>query len=196
MSSKKWIIIGLSGATCGGKSSLAKQITNEFKNSVVICQDNYFLPTDDPRHTKIPELNHNNWEILTSMDMEKMWLDIQKILESTPKGQAPKETNGKAVLIIDGFIIFKCKTITNLCDLKYFLTLTKETCWERRKSRAYDPPDVPGYFEKVVWPEYLKYETELKKDKDLCKTIVFIDGSKSKEEIFEMVSTKIKECLS
>lgn len=196
MSSRRWLIVGISGSTCSGKTLLASRLNAEFKNSIIICQDDYFLPKDDQRHVLIPELNHPNYELMTSLDMEQMRLDVQTTLQSPPKAESLKETNGRPILIIEGFVIFKCKTISSLCDLKYFLTLPRETCRERREIRLYDPPDVPGYFDKAVWPEYVEYETEVKKDKDLCKTIVFIDGSESKEEIYQKVSTEIKKRLA
>ncbi|XP_076656350.1 nicotinamide riboside kinase [Halictus rubicundus] len=195
MSSKKWIVLGISGATCSGKTSLINRLHKELKNSVLVCQDNYFLPVDDPRHTYIPELNHMNWELITSLDMDKMRSDVLKLITSPEKSKSTN-TNEKRILILDGFLLFACKVISNLCDKKYFLTLTKDQCWERRKDRCYDPPDVPGYFEKVVWPEYAKHTNELMKDKDLYKTITFIDGSKSKEEIFQTVLADIKKLLS
>ncbi|XP_076620746.1 nicotinamide riboside kinase [Colletes latitarsis] len=195
MSSKKWIIIGISGATCSGKTYLTNQLHKELKNSVIIQQDNYFLPIDDPRHTKVPKLKCLNWEILTSIDMDKMRSDILKLIESSPSKETVAKTNDKNVLIIEGFLLFKCEVISNLCDQKYFLTVTKKQCWMRRKDRSYNPPDVPGYFENVVWPEYLKHVNELIQDKDLYKTITFLDGSKSKEELFRMIFAKIKKLL-
>lgn len=195
MSSKKWVVLGISGATCSGKTSLVNRLHKELKNSVFICQDNYFLPADDPRHTYIPGLNAMNWEIITSLDMDKMRSDVLNLITS-PEASNSTNTNDKKILILDGFLLFTCKVISNLCDKKYFLTLTKDQCWERRKDRCYDPPDVPGYFEKVVWPEYVKHTNDLMKDKDLYKTITFIDGSKSKEEIFQIVSADIKKLLS
>lgn len=195
MSSKKWFILGISGATCSGKTTLSNQLHKKLKNSVVIHQDNYFLPQDDPRHVKINELNHLNWELITSMDMDKMHSDILQLIESSPNEDNSSEIV-KNILILDGFLLFKCEVISNLCDCKYFITLTKEECWERRKGRIYDPPDVPGYFEKVIWPEYVKHRDELIKDNDFCNTITFIDGSKSKEEIFQIIFTEIKKLLS
>lgn len=196
MSSKKWFVLGISGATCSGKTSLTNRLHNELKNSVVIYQDNYFLPKNDPRHVKIDELNHLNWEVITSMDMNKMRSDVLQLIKSSPTENSSSETVNKNILILDGFLLFKCKVISDLCDRKYFITLTKEECWERRKGRVYDPPDVPGYFEKIVWPEYLKHRDELMKDNDICKTITFIDGLESKEEIFQLVFTEIKKLLS
>ncbi|XP_006618828.1 nicotinamide riboside kinase 1 [Apis dorsata] len=193
MSSKKWFVIGISGTTCSGKTSVTTQLHEKLKNSIVLHQDNYFLPKDDPRHVLVKELNHFNWELITSMDMDKMYSDILQLIESFPNENNSSEIINKNILILDGFSLFKCKVISNLCDRKYFITLNKEQCWERRKERKYDPPDVPGYFEKVVWPEYLKHKDELMKDNDLYNTITFIDGSKNKKEIFEIIFNEIKK---
>lgn len=195
MSSKKWFVLGISGATCSGKTSLANRLHKEFKNSIIIHQDNYFLPIDDPRHVRIEELNHFNWDLLNSIDMDKMCSDVMSMIESSPDEINCSATADKNILILEGFVLFKCKMISNLCDLKYFVTLTKELCWERRKGRVYEPPDVPGYFERAVWPEYLRHKDEITKNEDLKNTITFVDGTKSIEEIFQMVTAEIKKSL-
>ncbi|KAJ8969151.1 hypothetical protein NQ314_001892 [Rhamnusium bicolor] len=74
------IIIGISGVTCGGKTTTATQLNNIFPNSKIFSQDDYFLDVEDPRHVWIPELNHINFDILTSLDMEKMHDDILKFI--------------------------------------------------------------------------------------------------------------------
>ncbi|KAL6267205.1 hypothetical protein P5V15_000282 [Pogonomyrmex californicus] len=190
--SKQVIVIGISGATCSGKSTLANKIHNDYPTSIMVRQDDYFLPPDDPRHVKIEELNHMNWELITSLDMQKMYSDVVRIFAS----RRENASDSKILLILDGFLLFKHKAITNLCNCKYFLTLTKERCWDRRKNRIYDPPDVPGYFDKVVWPEYVKYENEVRQNEELYKTVTFIDGSKDLEEVYEIVSKDIGELLS
>ncbi|XP_017875022.1 nicotinamide riboside kinase 1 [Ceratina calcarata] len=197
MPSKKWLVIGISGATSSGKTSIAKRLHKELKNSTILHQDDYFLPMDDPRHIKIEELNHFNWEVITSMDMDRMRSDIFKIMKtSTDERNDLSAKSDRNILILEGFILFKDKIISNLCDVKYCITLTKEDCWQRRKKRVYDPPDVPGYFEKVVWPEYSMYMEELTKDRDLCESIMFIDGLKTMDEIFETIFTNVKKKLA
>lgn len=76
-----WLIIGISGVTCGGKTTLADSLLEHFKSAVgreiktgvelrrveIIKQDNYFLPVEDSRHVLVESLNHFNWEILSSM---------------------------------------------------------------------------------------------------------------------------------
>lgn len=128
--------------------------------------------------------------------MDKMQSDVLKLIESSTSKNNFAETSEKNVLILDGFLLFKCKLISDLCDRKYFLTLNKEECRKRREERICDIPDGPGYFEKAVWPEYLKYMDEIMKDEDLYKKITFIDGSRNKEEIYQMVFAEIKKLLS
>lgn len=190
--SKQWYVVGISGATCSGKSTLAEKIRDDFPMSIMVRQDDYFLSPDDPRHVKIQELNHINWELITGLNMQKMHSDIIKILQFPGKNT----TDSKRLLILDGFLLFKHKAITDLCDYKYFLTLTKEQCWERRKNRIYEPPDVPGYFDKIVWPEFVKYKNEVIRNNELSETITFIDGSKDMEEIYQIVFKEFNQLLS
>lgn len=58
--------------------------------------------------------------------------------------------------IIEGHIIFNHKPFYDLCDLRFFFTLDREECQKRREQRVYDPPNPKGFFEKCVWPEYIK----------------------------------------
>lgn len=191
-----WLIIGISGVTCSGKTSLSNEIHNKIPSSVIINQDDYFHPMDSPQHTFIPELNHINFDIMNSLDMEKMHLDVLKLItHSQTDNDITCETKKLKVLIIEGFLIFSYKPISDLCNLRYFITLSKDQCWERRKYRTYEPPDVPGYFEKIVWPEYLKHKSEILNDQSLNGKIKFIDGSRSKKSIFGEVYTEIESAL-
>lgn len=91
---EQWLIIGVSGVTCSGKTTLAQSLFEHFKlqsgkeikagievNRVeLINQDTYFRKVDDQNHQMIEKLNHLNWEIIESIDMEKMMNDIMEIL--------------------------------------------------------------------------------------------------------------------
>lgn len=200
----QWLIIGASGATCSGKTTLTRDLKELLPDMKVLSQDNYFLPIDSPQHTLIPELNHFNWEILSSLDMEKMYTDIRNIVgEQTMKINTAeildafkKWTNRQCenkteifkndvhliknklgkyninILLIEGFSIFNYAPIDEICHLKFFLTISKETCFERRNKRTYDPPDVPGYFEMCVWPEYIR---QLQEVRDKSKNVIYFN---------------------
>ena len=94
MVNEQWLVTGISGVTCGGKTSLANslykyfnaRIGQEIKTGielhrvVLMNQDDYFRPDNDPNHVKIEKLNHLNWEIIESIDTDRMINDIMKIL--------------------------------------------------------------------------------------------------------------------
>jgi len=44
-----------------------------------------------------------------------------------------------------------------LYDIKIFLRVSKETCRQRRLSR--DPGTSVDYFEKIIWPSYLRWNS-------------------------------------
>ena len=87
----QWLVIGISGVTCGGKTTLAQKLREYFINQrnvqlwntpyviseiQLISQDDYFLPVDDLRHKWVKQLNVINFELLTSLDMKQMLSDI------------------------------------------------------------------------------------------------------------------------
>lgn len=172
--SNKWIVVGISGATCGGKTTLASKLHEYFPESVKIGQDDYFHPIDSPHHVKCDSLNHINWELMSALDMKSMKSDINMIISQDPssnclpskakrsvKSQNSLNTQCRNILILEGFLILNDHEITAICDLCYFITLTREECWSRRSKRTYDPPDIPGYFDLVVWPQYVKSRDEV-----------------------------------
>lgn len=77
---KNWVVVGISGVTCGGKTTFATALRDLFPDASIVHQDKYFLQPDDARHTRIPNLNHLNWEIPSALDMDKMRSDIKGIL--------------------------------------------------------------------------------------------------------------------
>lgn len=72
---EQWLVIGISGVTCSGKTTLAQSLYNHFRDRAgielktgielhrveLINQDKYFRDVDDPNHQKVDKLNHLNW---------------------------------------------------------------------------------------------------------------------------------------
>lgn len=181
---------------------------------MILAQDTYFLPINSPKHIIIPELNHINWELSSSLDMEKMYEDVleimknQKVIDDSilvnetelynidiPLEEIQllrQKLKNVKILLIEGFSIFNFDPIEKLCHLKFYLTLSKETCYERRIKRSYDPPDVPGYFESAIWPEH---EKQLKEVEDKCKDVVYLTESNNNHlsTIFEHILLYCKD---
>lgn len=188
-----YIIIGVSGVTCSGKTTLAKSLYDYFScaadvNSVqLLRQDDYFYKKHSPKHTWIPHLNYINREIQSSLDMDRMHSDIDNIL----KNECTEPGNN--MLIIEGFLIWNDSRIRELCTVKMSIRIPYEVCLERRKTRIYNPPNPSGYFEEFIWPFYLKHIDEVKHL--LCDGLE-INGILSKKECFDLGLNFIRKCSS
>lgn len=187
-----YLVIGLSGTTNAGKTTLAEKIKQLFPKIVTICQDKYFLAPDDKRLEKfiVPEVNHANWEQFGALDMEAMMHDVEEWVAATGRGAG--EACQIPILLIEGFLIFNHRELTSYFHKKYFLTIDRETCVERRSHRHYNPPDVPGYFEKVVWPMYLRNKEALTDQTD----IVYLDGTEEQEKVSKQIESDIKQLIT
>ncbi|XP_075556318.1 nicotinamide riboside kinase 1 [Dermacentor variabilis] len=179
-----WTLVGVSGITSGGKTSLLKYLQEVIGDCVVLHQDDFYRSEFDKNHVMIPEVNHANWEALSSVDWEKMLDAITASTSQQPEGQK--------LMIIDGHIIFNHPRLAKLFDKRYFLTLTREECYARRLTRTYEPPDVPGYFEKVVWPMYLKNLQEIK---DTQPDITYLDGTEDMDILHKKVLEDLQSFL-
>lgn len=177
------LVIGISGVTCGYKTTLANKLKQKLAKSTLFSQDDFYRDIEDPKHVWIPELNHINFDIVSSLDMEKMYTDVLKFIKDNNFSPINNEhmdikivqsdsfnnelldkinKSNVHTLIIEGFSIFDFKKWLYLFNLKYFITLDKNECYERRLKRVYEPPDCPGYFDLCVWPEYLKQKDEVR----------------------------------
>lgn len=259
---QQWLVIGVSGVTCGGKTTLAANLHKFFRenpatfaahnltiNKVhIISQDNYFLPVEDARHVLIEHLKHINWEIISSIDMKRMCKDILELLgakfllystkqlqtqrnhdqeedelmhvddnlfsehhlppSTSSASNAPTTTFGETetamhhesgattssllnILIIEGFLIFNHTFTLDLCNIKFHLHLPYERCYERRQKRRYEPPDVLGYFEMVVWPLYDQHCKDFAKRSD----IMYLNGEVARDKIFNFTVDAIRDQL-
>ena len=101
------------------------------------------------------------------------------------------------ILIIEGIIVLNDPKIFNMCDLKFFITIDKDVCWNRRKNRVWDPEgscweESPGYFEDIAWPDYVKCVAELK---DLeSDEIKFLDSNQT--SIDENLTTVLSDIVN
>ena len=75
--SSKMLTLGLSGASCSGKTSIANLLTKVFPRCSVINQDTYYYDENCEKYIRDESTNLINWETLEAFNMEKMKNDIQ-----------------------------------------------------------------------------------------------------------------------
>lgn len=202
-----WLIVGISGITCGGKTTLSTSLYEYFsdpenKNCLsdtvsigavkIMNQDAYFYPEDHPNHEWIDFINHVNFDVIGALDMNQMCTDLNTELgKRFQLYNKSKVTSTVNIMLIDGFTIFNHSVMNRICQLKFHIHLPYEKCYERRVKRTYDPPDVLGYFELCVWPMYEQNFNEIKNKDD----IMLLNGETTQEKLFSHVFNRIKDAI-
>ncbi|XP_054438989.1 nicotinamide riboside kinase 1 isoform X2 [Pteronotus mesoamericanus] len=165
----KTFVIGIGGVTNGGKTTLAKNLQKHLPHCSVISQDDFFKPESE---IEKDENGFLQYDVLEALNMEKMMSTISCWMESSRHSQGStdwRSTEEVPILIIEGFLLFNYNT------------------------RVYQPPDPPGYFDGHVWPMYLKHRQEIE---DITWEIVYLDGTKSEEDLFSQVYEDLRQELA
>ncbi|XP_018025957.1 nicotinamide riboside kinase 1-like [Hyalella azteca] len=81
-----WLVVSVTGVTGGGKSELCTYLYKNLpKTTRLLRQDDYFFPENSPKHIPCSDgMTHFNWDVVTALDMDKMYVDIEEIITSPP----------------------------------------------------------------------------------------------------------------
>jgi len=173
----KRLIVGVSGVSTGGKTTMAKALTSWLgRFGETINQDDYYKPPS--------ELPMNTFTGIPEFD-EPESLRMDKIIEAVKKWkEAGSEEEEPRVLVVEGTMIFTSEELAMLCDLRYHIHVDFETAEYRRSLRNYKIPDPPLVVAKHIWPKYIKHR-KIARSLALKNGFIFkqINGTKCVEHI-------------
>lgn len=128
---EKIIVIGVSGGSASGKTTVANRIKEDCKDSVdLLSHDFYYLPHDDLPFNERSKLNYDH---PNAFDTERLIKDIKKLKQliaierpvySYKIHNRTSETvkvNPAKVIIVEGFMIFENPELRELMDIKIFV---------------------------------------------------------------------------
>ena len=183
-SKNKPLIIGVSGRSCSGKSTVVKELEEKYKGDFLhICQDKFFRVKAD------------NWESPESLRIDKL-IECVKLLKNGKSTFIPshrwtevydREVKPHKIIIVEGYLLFVNKELNKLFDKKIWVDVSDVNLLYRRLKR-FNEINQLDYAMNVVIPESKKYEEQQKKE---AETI--IDGNKPKEEIIRDLEKQLKK---
>ncbi|XP_036410018.1 nicotinamide riboside kinase 2-like isoform X2 [Megalops cyprinoides] len=194
-------IIGIGGVTNGGKTTLTNRLIQALPNCCVVHQDDFFKPQDQ---IEVGEDGFRQWDVITALDMEAMVNTVKAWMENpvkfalshgvtmAPVSEGVDPETQVHILIVEGFLLYNYKPLVDVYDKCYYISIPYDECKRRRSTRKYTVPDPPGLFDGHVWPMYLKHRAEMESN---CMAIGYLDGLKSKDEIYNQVFEDIQNTL-
>ena len=161
------LIIGITGGTGSGKTTVVRQIINELKNEEVdvISQDSYYK---DLSHLAKEERVKTNFDHPKSIDFDllvehlkelKAGNTIQQPVYSFKEHNRTKETletQPRKVVIVEGILIFAHPDIREMFDIKIYVHADSDERLIRRLKR--DISERGRDLDEVLW----RYQTTLK----------------------------------
>jgi len=149
----KILVVGLCGVSCGGKTTMAKELQNWLgdKFGDIIMQDDYYRPVAELPIN--PITNFYEFDEPEAVKMNDIITDIKKWKEENEN----TENEDSRVLVVEGTMIFTNLEIAELCDLRYIIHVDFKTAEYRRSLRNYPIPDPPLVMAINIWPKYIKH---------------------------------------
>lgn len=203
---KDIIVIGVSGGSASGKTTVANRIKEEFKNSVeLLSHDYYYLPHDDLPFEERVKLNYDH---PSAFDTERFIDDIKKLKQKKTierpvysykihnRTAETVRVNPAKVIIVEGFLIFENSELRELMDIKVFVDTDADERLIRRikrdvNERGRSLESVITQYTNTVKPMHEQFVEPCKKYADLI-----IPRGGLNEVAIDMLLHRIKAILN
>ncbi len=203
---KDVFIIGITGGTGSGKTTVVNQIINELPTDEVciISQDSYYHKTDNLSYEQRTKINFDHpraidFDLLTAhLQLLKNGEIIEQPIYSFVAHNRTKDTvktHPRKVIIIEGILIFNSKDLRDLCDIKIFVHADADERLIRRarrdiKERGRDIDEVLNRYQNTLKPMHQQFIEPTKNYAD-----IIIPGGGHNKVAINIVKTVISERL-
>ncbi|KZP22146.1 P-loop containing nucleoside triphosphate hydrolase protein [Athelia psychrophila] len=171
------ILVGIGGASCAGKTTLAKHLARILPNSFIIHQDDFVRPIElAPLH---PTLHVPDREAPRgAIDWPRLVAFIQGARETgrIPAEHGKRAGRGGGVFeaaaakleqevvwgLVEGFLMYWHPDVVAQLDVRVFLRVPHDVLKQRRLERVYPRAggtfwrDPPGYWDSIAYPAYVQ----------------------------------------
>lgn len=178
-------IVGITGGSGVGKTTLINGLNEEFSGNVSIFSlDNYYLPKEKQL---IDENGVINFDLPTALDLVQMKIDLEQLLSGATIKQTVYNYNNPAsdqettmiapneLLIIEGLFVMHYDFVRAALNYAVYLSVNSDIQLKRRlsrdmKERNYSKEDVLYQWENHVIPSYDNFVRPHKSEADLIIT--------------------------
>ena len=192
---KKFLVIGIAGGTGSGKTTLMKNIIDQFGDVVtVLSHDNYYHRHDELTYEERCKINYDEPAALETdlmarhLDLLRQGQSIECPVYDFTQHNRSNETITvvpKSVIIVEGILIFENEPLRELMDIKIFVDTDADVRLCRRIKRDVNKrgrtlESVLTQYQETVKPMHEKYVEPSKKYADLVvpeggKNLVALD---------------------
>nr|WP_235887851.1 uridine kinase [Neobacillus paridis] len=203
---RKPVVIGVSGGSGSGKTSVTKAIYESFKDhSILVIEQDYYYK--DQSHLPFEERLKTNYDHPLAFDNDLLIAHIKKLLRYEPiekpvydyalhtRSNQVIHVEPKEVIIIEGILVLEDERLRNLMDIKLFVDTDADIRIIRRltrdiKERGRSFDSVIDQYTNVVRPMHNQFVEPTKRYAD----IIIPEGGQNHVAIDLMV-TKIQTIL-
>lgn len=176
-------IIGISGRSCSGKSTISQEIIKQHPDILYINQDKFF------------KVHANNWESPESLRIDRLIYSLKNLKEGKSTHIPThrwteifdKEVFPTKIILVEGYLLFLNAELNKLFDKKIWVDVSDQNIFWRRTLRDGNTNGC-NYIMNVVIPESKKYEEIQRNAADFI-----IDGNQSKDIIINSILKIISE---
>ncbi len=203
---KKPILIGITGGTGSGKSSIADAIYSSFSNECIamIQQDMYYK---DQSNLSMDERVKTNYDHPKAFDNDLLIKHLEDLMNGIPiekpiydfsihtRSKETVRVEPKNIIIVEGILVLEDERLRNLLDIKVYVDTDADIRILRRlvrdiNERGRTVDSVINQYLEVVRPMHLQFTEPTKRYAD----IIVPEGGQNKVAI-DILVTKIKDIL-
>ncbi len=204
---KKPIIIGVTGGSGGGKTSVSRAILSNFpdENIAMIEHDSYYK---DQSHLTFEERVKTNYDHPLAFDTDLMIEQLNELIEGRPvdipvydytqhtRSDQTVRMEPQDVIIVEGILVLEDKRLRDLMDIKLFVDTDDDIRIIRRikrdmEERGRSLDSIIEQYTEVVKPMYHQFIEPTKRYAD----IVIPEGVSNVVAI-DLINTKVASILS
>ena len=203
------MILGICGGTGSGKTTVAERLAQALgpDQAILLAQDAYYK---DSGHLAFDERVRQNFDHPNAVDFDLLIRQVDALRCNQPVQQPSYDfaahvrrekttrVDPKAIVIVEGILIFQNSRLRSLFDLKIFVDTDADVCFIRRlrrdiRDRGRSLDSVVQQYLETVRPMHQEFVEPSRRFAD----IVIPDGGKNDaamELLIEWLATKVQRC--